>query len=80
LYYFKDSNGNEIDLIVDNGKELLAVEIKSAKTLATDFFKGLDYWKKISGYSKGYLIYNGIEEFKYSNGNHVLNWRNGVFI
>lgn len=80
LYYFKDSNGNEIDLIVDNGRELLAVEIKSAKTLASDFFKGLDYWRKITGYSKGYLVYNGAEEFKYSNGNQVLNWRNGILI
>ena len=80
MYYFKDSNGNEVDVIIDNGKELLAVEIKSAKTIATDFFKGLDYWKKISGHAKGYLIYTGNDEFKYKNDNHVLNWRNGILV
>ena len=80
LYYFRDSNGNEVDVIIDNGKELLAVEIKSAKTIATDFLKGLDYWKKISGQTKAYLFYTGKEEFKYSNGNQVLNWSNGILV
>jgi len=75
LYYFRDSNGNEVDVIIDNGKELVAVEIKSAKTIASDFFKGLDYWKKISGQQKSILIYCGDYEFKYSNGNQVLSWR-----
>jgi predicted AAA+ superfamily ATPase len=75
LYYFRDSNGNEVDVIIDNGKELVAVEIKSAKTIASDFFKGLDYWKKISGQQKSILIYCGDDEFKYSNGNQVLSWR-----
>ena len=64
LYYFRDSNGNEVDVVIDNGKELVAVEIKSAKTIATDFFKGLDYWKKISEQKKGFLIYTGDDEFK----------------
>jgi hypothetical protein len=80
LYYFRDSNGNEVDVVIDNGKELVAVEIKSAKTIATDFFKGLDYWKKISEQKKGFLIYTGDDEFKYSNGNQVLNWSNGIII
>jgi hypothetical protein len=80
LYYFRDSNGNEVDVIIDNGKELIAVEIKSAKTIATDFFKGLDYWRKISNHHKTVLIYTGVDEFKYSNGNQVLNWKNGITI
>jgi uncharacterized protein len=80
LYYFRDSNGNEVDVIIDNGKELIAVEIKSAKTIATDFFKGLDYWRKISNQNKTVLIYTGDAEFKYSNGNQVLNWKNGITI
>jgi predicted AAA+ superfamily ATPase len=80
LYYFRDSNGNEVDVIIDNGKELIAVEIKSAKTIATDFFKGLDYWRKISNHQKTVLIYTGDDEFKYSNGNQVLNWKNGITI
>jgi hypothetical protein len=80
LYYFRDSNGNEVDVIIDNGKELIAVEIKSAKTIASDFFKGLDYWRKISNHNKTVLIYTGDDEFKYSNGNQVLNWKNGITI
>ncbi|MBK8847122.1 MAG: DUF4143 domain-containing protein [Bacteroidetes bacterium] len=76
LYYFRDSNANEVDVIIDNGKELIGVEIISARTLANDFFKGLDYWKKLSGQKKSLLFYTGFDEFKYSNGNQVINWKN----
>jgi predicted AAA+ superfamily ATPase len=34
LYYFKDSIGNEIDIIIDEGQKLKAIEIKSRATLA----------------------------------------------
>ena len=67
-------------MIIDNGKELVGIEIKSGKTIGSDFFKGLEYWKSISGQQKTFLIYTGDDEFKYSNGNQVLNWMNGINI
>lgn len=76
LYYFRDSNGNEVDVIIDNGKEQIAIEIKSAKTIASDFFKGLDYWKKLSGNKKGILIYTGNEEYMNEKQNNIINWKN----
>lgn len=36
-YFFRDSNGNEIDLLVNNGSELDAYEIKSSMTFCTSF-------------------------------------------
>lgn len=36
-YFFRDSNGNEIDLLVNNGGELDAYEIKSSMTFCTSF-------------------------------------------
>ena len=78
LFYFRDSNGNEVDVVIDNGKEQIAVEIKSARTVASDFFRGLDYWKKLTGNRKGYLIYTGDDEYSYSNGTHVASWRTGI--
>lgn len=49
LFYWRDKSGHEVDLIIDENRELLPVEIKSGKTINNEFFKNLNYWKKISG-------------------------------
>jgi hypothetical protein len=61
MYYFRDSNDNEIDLLVDSGSKVLPIEIKSGQTVNTDFFKGLEYWRKLTGLldSPAALIYGG---------------------
>lgn len=41
LWFYRDSHGNEVDLLAGSETELLAWEIKSAMTLSSDFFKGL---------------------------------------
>ncbi len=61
LYFWRDSNGREVDLLVDVGKRRIPVEIKSAQTVTRDFFKGLDSYLKLSGDSWGLLIYGGRE-------------------
>ena len=40
---------------------VVSVEIKSAKTVATDFFRGLRYWMSLPGNSSkdGILVYGG---------------------
>jgi len=38
LFYWRDKGGHEIDLIIDQGKTLLPVEIKSGKTINNSFF------------------------------------------
>src|SRR3990172_8934281 len=49
LYFWRDQTGHEIDLLVDYGRTLLPVEIKSGKTVAGDFFNGLRYWMSLKG-------------------------------
>ncbi|MCL2602097.1 MAG: ATP-binding protein [Treponema sp.] len=41
LYYYRDSNGVEIDLVVDNGHSVSLYEIKAAKTLRSEMTKAL---------------------------------------
>jgi predicted AAA+ superfamily ATPase len=46
LHFLRDKEGHEIDAFVETApKRFHAVEIKSGETVATDFFKGLDYWR-----------------------------------
>ncbi len=41
LYFYRDSNGNEVDLLVKDGTKYSCYEIKSAATFHPDFTKGL---------------------------------------
>lgn len=49
LTYWRDSQGNEVDLISQQGVEMSAYEIKSGATYNPDYFKGLTKWGKLSG-------------------------------
>ncbi|WP_298360804.1 ATP-binding protein [Runella sp.] len=66
LYYWRDSNQNEVDLLIQDGMKLHAVEIKSGKTINNDFFKGLTYFKKIAPDTQLHLVYGGNEYQKRS--------------
>ena len=60
LFFYRDNNKNEVDLIYKQSSNLIPIEIKSAKTLNKKFFNGLNIFKKItSKASGGYLIYSG---------------------
>jgi predicted AAA+ superfamily ATPase len=49
LYFYRDSNGVEIDLLVDAGGSVSAYEIKAAKTLRSDMVRSL----KLADFSGG---------------------------
>jgi predicted AAA+ superfamily ATPase len=76
LFYWRDKTGHEIDLIVDKGNLLTPVEIKSSKTINSDFFKNLKYWNHLSKMNKAVLIYSGIQEQNRSDGTLITNWKN----
>jgi predicted AAA+ superfamily ATPase len=74
LFYWRDGSSNEIDILVDSGAKQVPIEIKSAATLNLDFFKGLNYWEKLTGQTGGQLIYTGDE--KQHKSFSVYNWKN----
>lgn len=41
LHFYRDSEGIEIDLLIELGNGVFPVEIKSGETIGSDFFKGL---------------------------------------
>ncbi|PIQ47829.1 MAG: AAA family ATPase [Cytophagales bacterium CG12_big_fil_rev_8_21_14_0_65_40_12] len=76
LYYWLDNSGNEIDLLIDNGLNIEAIEIKSGITVNSEYFKNLHFWKKITGQSNGCVIYGGTENQNRSDGFKVTSWLN----
>ena len=75
LYFWRDSAGNEVDLLLDRGTRLIPVEIKSGRTVSRDFFKGLNYWRGLSGDEEGPagLIYGGTHSHR-RGGACVYGW------
>ncbi len=61
LYFWKDKSGNEINLIVGMGTNLLPVEIKSSKTFKKTFKKKLSSWLEFKGNTSknGLIVYRG---------------------
>ena len=60
LYFFRDSNHNEIDLVYREGADLHCFEIKSASTYRPSILKNIERIKALHTKIKNtYLIYNG---------------------
>lgn len=47
LYFWRDTHGHEVDLIIDQGAKLYPIEIKSSYTFHSDFLKDLKYFQKL---------------------------------
>ena len=70
LCFYRDSKGNEVDLLLLNGSDIFPIEVKAGMTITRDYFKGLNHFIKIfSEYvPKGSgLIYGGGESQKRKN-------------
>ena len=71
--FWRDSNGNEVDLLVNEGEHIEAVEIKSGQSYCSDYFKNLKYWGNLSGEDKIHrrVVYGGIQHRNTSEGELV---------
>lgn len=63
LHYYRDSAGNEADLVLEDGQRLLLLEIKSAKTVAADAMRAVAAVRRALGDRETWsaLIYDGAE-------------------
>ncbi|OGR50923.1 MAG: AAA family ATPase [Elusimicrobia bacterium RIFCSPLOWO2_02_FULL_39_32] len=77
LSFFRDSNGNEVDIIAQTPMGSVAIEIKSGQTIVPDFFRGLDYFERIAAHDliKKYIVYGG-EDKQLRSKAHVLSYKN----
>lgn len=74
LYYFRDTNGNEVDLVWQEGRVLSAAEIKSASTFSVNQLNGLRRFRSLApGAARGFLIYNG-DPLELSDGTLVRHY------
>lgn len=43
FFFWRDSNGNEIDLIIERGSHIQVIEMKASETVKPEYIKGLHY-------------------------------------
>ncbi|EKD68230.1 MAG: hypothetical protein ACD_48C00016G0006 [uncultured bacterium] len=79
LYFFRDNNGLELDLIIDHNGVQKGIEIKSGRTFNSEMLSGLVTWQKLNAHADktGYLVYNGELEQKMGT-NKIVNWKSFV--
>jgi len=75
IYFWRDSTGNEIDVLIDEGDKLTPVEIKAGQTVTSDFFKGIRFWKKLLNdvEQRAALVYGGDKSYIRSD-TYVYPW------
>jgi uncharacterized protein len=76
LFFWRDSNGREVDVIVERRTQLMPIEIKSGKTVTREAFAGLEKWRALAGNlaAEPALIYGGSDSYQRS-GVKVVGWK-----
>lgn len=76
LYFYRDSKGNEVDLILRHHRKLQPIEIKAAMTYSPEMTKGLSHFcKRHSNALSGAVVYAGEMETK-SESTRLVNFYN----
>lgn len=74
LYFWRDNVGNEIDVLIDEAGTLYPIEIKAGKTINTDYFKGINFWNKLTSGTGGTIIYARSESQMRSTNINIYPW------
>lgn len=76
LFFWRDSKGLEIDLILEQGDALMPIEIKSGATIAADFMDNLRKWSSLTGNPEqpSWLIYGGDRQLTAGN-TQITPWK-----
>lgn len=77
LYFYRDSNGNEVDLILDYLTHYDGIEIKSSQTFDKSFFKGLNHIRGIlPGKIRNTMVCYAGETEQNTGINQLVNFKN----
>lgn len=75
LYFFRDNQGHEIDLLHKQGSEITGVEIKSASTWNASFKKALQYFHQtLNPLATRAVVYSG-GALEFSDGLKALSYK-----
>ena len=76
LYFWRDTNQNEVDLLRETDGKLEAIEIKSGETKNQKFYDGLKKFSEVSGISLSdtKVVYGGSDSYRGEN-QKFISWK-----
>ena len=74
MYYFRDSAGNEVDLISEREGNPTAIEIKASVKSNKNMFRGLQYWQKYQPKSHCIMVHGGKTNEILPNRMSIVPW------
>jgi predicted AAA+ superfamily ATPase len=74
LYYFRDKEGHEIDLLIENDNLLYPIEIKSGAAFKSDYLNNINYfYQRQKNISSSGIIMNSDRSYEVKEGVYVIN-------
>jgi hypothetical protein len=63
MYFYRDSEGNEVDLLLPVGAKMHAIEVKAGATVNQDYFKGLKTFAahQPEAFASGCVVFGGAQ-------------------
>jgi uncharacterized protein len=74
MFFFRDSAGNEVDLILEKNETIFAIEIKATNKPDSSHFSGLKYWQKNARLTNGFLVCTGRGKYDPPAPFDILEW------
>lgn len=76
IWFWRDSAGHEVDFLIENETAAEIVDFKASMTVIPEMFKGLNYFKQVSGWNNlsETLVYGG-DKIQHRTAGKVLPWK-----
>ena len=76
FYFWRDSNGNEVDFIIERGVKIKLIEMKASETVKSDFIKNLHYLDdNLKNFEVKHYLLNTINVTQVRTNETILSWK-----
>jgi uncharacterized protein len=79
LYFWRDQNGHEVDLVIDKGTFLELIEVKSSATFHESFLDNIKWLGELQKNEGGKVIYAGDDSFTFKEMFEITSWKELAF-
>jgi uncharacterized protein len=79
FFYWRDSNGNEIDLIIERGSTIQVIEMKASETVKPEYIKGLHYLDThLTQMRATHFLLNTMNASQPRSNETILSWKDAA--
>jgi uncharacterized protein len=79
FFFWRDSNGNEIDLIIERGSTIQVIEMKASETVKPEYIKGLHYLDThLTQMRATHFLLNTMNASQPRSNETILSWKDAA--